>query len=107
MSDLTSPFTGLSLSPAAAQPLADVMKALAEPARLQLLNIMSDGAEWCGHELVTELGRLTQPTVHHHLAVLVDAGLVTTRAAGRYVPHRLNRARLAEVSALLMPGRAR
>jgi ArsR family transcriptional regulator len=107
MSDLTSPFTGTSLTVADAQPLADVMKALSEPARLQLLNILSDGAEWRGHELLAELGRLTQPTVSHHLAILVDAGLVTSRADGRYTPHCLNRDRFAEVSRLLLPPRGR
>jgi ArsR family transcriptional regulator len=106
MSDLTSPFTGKRLATVHAQQLADVMKALGEPARLQLLNILYGGGEWSGYELVTKLGRLSQPTVHHHLAILVDAGLVTARKDGRYVMHTLDRSRLAEISALIRPPRA-
>lgn len=107
MSDLTSPFGGKLLTTDDAQHLAYVMKALAEPGRLRLLNILyRDGEGSGGYDLAAKLGRLTQPTVHHHLAILVDAGLVAARKDGRYLRHSLVRARLAEVSALIRPPRA-
>ena len=53
------------------------MKAIADPARLRLLSIIAahDGGEACVCDLTEPLG-LTQPTVSHHLKVLVDAGLL-------------------------------
>jgi len=53
------------------------MKALADPARLRLLSLVAahqDG-EACVCDLTEPLG-LSQPTVSHHLKVLVDAGLL-------------------------------
>jgi ArsR family transcriptional regulator len=107
MSDLTSPFAMAPLLTDDAQQFAYVLKAVAEPARLQLLNILyRHGGERSGQELATALSRLTQPTVHHHLAILVDAGLVMARKDGRCVQHSLDRSRLAEISALIRPPRA-
>jgi ArsR family transcriptional regulator len=52
-------------------------KAIADPARLRLLSLIAahDGGEACVCDLTEPLG-LTQPTVSHHLKVLVDAGLL-------------------------------
>ena len=61
----------------AATDLAQTLKAIADPARLRLLSLIAahDGGEACVCDLTEPLG-LTQPTVSHHLKVLVDAGLL-------------------------------
>jgi ArsR family transcriptional regulator len=63
--------------------LATQLKALADPARLRLLSLIAahDGGEACVCDLIEPLG-LSQPTVSHHLKVLVDAGLLTREKRG-------------------------
>lgn len=63
--------------------LARTLKAIADPARLRLLSLIAahDGGEACVCDL-TEPLNLAQPTVSHHLKVLVDAGLLTRDKRG-------------------------
>ena len=62
--------------------LADALKVLADPARLQLLSLIGAAPEGeaCVCNLVEPMG-LSQPTVSHHLKVLTDAGLARPGAA--------------------------
>ncbi len=78
-----SPLARVPLSAAAADPLAGVLKALADPTRLRLLSLIQahEGGEACGCDLIRPLG-LSQPTISHHLKVLLDAGLVTRDKRG-------------------------
>lgn len=78
-----APLTREPISAGAAGDLAQTLKALADPARLRLLSIIAatDGGEACVCDLTEPLG-LTQPTVSHHLKVLVDAGLLTRTKRG-------------------------
>ncbi len=64
---------------------AGMLKALADPTRLQLLShITAQGCqEVCACDLTKELG-ITQPTVSHHMKKLVDAGLITREQRGRW-----------------------
>ena len=90
-----STLTGSPLSAEEAHDLAGTLKAVADPARLRLLSMISAHAdgEACVCDLTSPLG-LSQPTVSHHLKVLLDAGLVTRTRRGtwayyRAVPERL------------------
>ena len=75
--------------------LSRAFAALADPVRLRLLSfVASAGAEVCACDLVEPSGR-SQPTVSHHMKVLVDAGLVTREKRGLWVwyavvPERLD-----------------
>lgn len=71
------------LSAAAAADLARTVKAISDPARLRLLSLVAahEGGEACVCDLTEPLG-LSQPTVSHHLKVLVDAGLLTRDKRG-------------------------
>lgn len=77
------PLVDEPLSAAAATVLAQTLKAIADPARLRLLSMIAahKGGEACVCDLTEPLG-LTQPTVSHHLKVLVDAGLVSRDKRG-------------------------
>jgi ArsR family transcriptional regulator len=70
--------------------LAHVLKALADPTRLRLLSLVAahEGAEACVCEL-TDPVDLSQPTVSHHLKVLLDAGLLTREQRGRWAYFRV------------------
>lgn len=72
-----SPVGGISLTVEQAERFADVLRVLAEPSRLRLISIMgsSPDAPACGCELTGPLG-LSQPTISHHLHVLLEAGLI-------------------------------
>jgi ArsR family transcriptional regulator len=71
------------LSASAATDLARTLKAIADPARLRLLSMIAahEGGEACVCDLTEPLG-LSQPTVSHHLKVLVDAGLLNRDKRG-------------------------
>ena len=85
-----------------AQRLAALLKVLAEPARLRLLSLIQaqpDG-EACVCHLTSPLG-LSQPTVSHHLKVLLDAGLVDREQRGSWAYFRVRPAPLATIRDLL------
>src|SRR6478609_5800064 len=63
--------------------LADWLKALADPMRLQLLSLVLACDPACICDLTEPVG-LSQPTVSHHMKVLVDAGLLTREKRGRW-----------------------
>lgn len=74
-----------------AERVARVYKAVADPTRVQLLTMIqtSPDGEACVCDLTTPLG-LTQPTISHHLKILVDAGLLTRTKRGTWSWYSLN-----------------
>ena len=85
--------TPVALQPIAideAVALASRLKALAEPTRLRLLSLVAahDGQEACVCDLTGPVG-LSQPTVSHHLKILVDAGLLTRSKRGSWAFYAL------------------
>ena len=80
--------------------LQELGRALADPKRVEILALVGRGVGRA-HELVTETG-LSRSTVHHHLALLRDAGLVALEGNARaytYVPRRAAAAEAAELVA--------
>jgi len=78
-----APLLRQPITPAQAADLARLLKALADPTRLQLVSMVaaSDGGEACVCDLTGPLG-LTQPTISHHLKILVNAGIFTRDKRG-------------------------
>jgi len=70
--------------------LARALRVLAEPARLRLLSLIQaqPDHEACVCHLTEPLG-LSQPTVSHHLKVLLDAGLVEREQRGSWAYFRV------------------
>ena len=73
-----------------------------DPIRLRLLSYIaaSDADEVCACDLVEPSGR-SQPTVSHHMKILVDAGLVEREKRGLWVWYRLVPSRLDALRAVL------
>lgn len=69
---------------------ADLFQSLADPTRLRLLNLLAQVDEICVCELVDAL-ELPQYNVSRHLQVLVHAGLLVDRRAGKWVYYRIAR----------------
>ena len=90
------------LEPESAEQLAGALKAIAEPARLRLLSLIQAQPEHeaCVCHLTEPLG-LTQPTVSHHLKVLLQAGLVEREQRGSWAYFRVREEPLAALRALL------
>ncbi len=100
----------LRLSDAKSQELAQLFKALADPARLQILDLLSQQAGQicaCDFEGVVglpddETGRRPkQPTISHHLKVLREVGLVGSEKRGQWVYYFVDREQLAHLKDLL------
>lgn len=85
-----SPLTGGVLDEASAEQLARVFKALGDPTRVRLVSLIAaaDGAEACICDLTDPVG-LSQPTVSHHMKLLVEAGLVTREQRGKWAYYRV------------------
>jgi ArsR family transcriptional regulator len=65
-----------------AQRMASIAKALGDPVRIELVDVLRKHAgKVCVCELVP-LFDLAQPTISHHLKVLRDAGLVASERKG-------------------------
>ena len=84
--------------------LARMLKALADPTRLRLVSLVAarDGGEACVCDLTGPLG-LTQPTISHHLKVLVGAGIFTRDKRGVWAYYALVPEALNALSAVLSP----
>lgn len=79
-----------ALQLADADRVAETLKALAEPARLKLLSIIAtqQDAGACVCDLTGSVG-LSQPTVSHHLKVLVEAGFLSRSKRGTWAYYRI------------------
>ncbi len=64
--------------------------ALANPVRLDIVRELAATGEVCGCGFRI-LGRVSQPTVSHHLRVLREAGLVTAHREASFVHYHLDR----------------
>lgn len=83
LSACCAPLATESVSLEDATVLAAKFKALGDPTRVRLLSMVAstEAAEACVCDLTEPVG-LSQPTVSHHLKVLVDAGLLTRSKRG-------------------------
>jgi ArsR family transcriptional regulator len=90
------------IEPAQAERLAAALRVLADPARLRLLSLIQaqPGGEACVCHLTEPLA-LTQPTVSHHLKVLLTAGLVEREQRGSWAYFRVLPEPLAALRDLL------
>jgi ArsR family transcriptional regulator len=97
-----TPIRRAVLPQAEAENLAALLKAVAEPTRLRLLSLVAahDGGEACVCDLTEPVG-LSQPTVSHHLKILVDAGLLTREKRGVWAYYRLVPDRLDDITRAL------
>ncbi|MGA8045623.1 MAG: metalloregulator ArsR/SmtB family transcription factor [Dermatophilaceae bacterium] len=110
----TTPATGATAAPACcgitpelalsrdeAERTAALLKAVADPTRLQLLALIrdSDGAEACVCDLTAPIG-LSQPTISHHLKVLTEAGLLRREKRGTWAWFALVPGRLDDLAAI-------
>jgi ArsR family transcriptional regulator, arsenate/arsenite/antimonite-responsive transcriptional repressor len=96
-----APLGAAALSDEQAEATARVFKALADPHRVRIVNLLATSPDpVCVCELTGPLG-LSQPTVSHHLKKLVQAGLLDREQRGTWAYHSLRRDALGGLAAAL------
>ncbi len=84
------PLSSPTLSEAEAVDTATLFKALADPNRVRIMNMLATCAEpVCVCEFVPSLG-LSQPTVSFHLKKLTEAGLLKREQRGTWAYYTIN-----------------
>ena len=79
---------------------AELFKALADPARVRIVNVLATtGEPVCVCELIEPLG-LSQPTVSHHLKRLLEAGLLEREQRGKWAYFSLKRDAVEKLAAV-------
>src|SRR6187402_304917 len=97
-----TPLTRETIDADRAEELARKLKALADPTRLRLVSIVaaSEGEEACVCDLIEPVG-LSQPTVSHHLRILMEAGFLSRSKRGTWAYYKLVPGALGQLSQLL------
>lgn len=71
------------------------MKALADPTRREILNLLKDGKRSAGE--ISEQFDISAAAVSRHLSVLKEADLVTDTREGKFIFYELNASVLEEI----------
>lgn len=69
--------------------MISICKALSDSNRLEIVRMLSDG-EKCGCKILDQFD-ITQPTLSHHMKILVDCGLVNDCKEGKWHHYSLNK----------------
>ena len=77
--------------------IEDVFKALGDPIRIRIVEMLAQSGEMCVCKIMAEL-EMTQPAISHHLAALKHAGLVRPRKQGQWVHYSLCRTMLFDIT---------
>ena len=86
-----APLRAPRLSAEEAEGTAELFKALGDPARVRIVNVIATASEpVCACEFNDTLG-LSQPTVSHHLKKLIDVGLLKREQRGKWAYFSLKR----------------
>ena len=95
-----APLGAPALDEAQALATAELFKALGDPARVQIVNLLATSGEpVCACEFNEPLG-LSQPTVSHHLKKLTEAGLLEREQRGKWAYFSLKRDAVEKLAAV-------
>ena len=75
----------------------EVLGVLAEGVRYKILSLIASKGEMTAKDILAEFD-FTQPTLSHHMACLVEAGLVNVERKGRFAYYSINRETIDLVS---------
>jgi ArsR family transcriptional regulator, arsenate/arsenite/antimonite-responsive transcriptional repressor len=96
-----APLGAASLSDAEAEATAALFKALADPHRVKIVNLLATSPDpVCVCEFTGPLG-LSQPTVSHHLKKLVAVGLLRREQRGTWAYYSLDRDALGRLAGVV------
>lgn len=75
--------------------LQNTLKALADPIRREILNLLKDGKMSAGE--ITEHFSVTGASISRHLSLLKDADLIRDNREGKFIFYELNTSVLEEI----------
>lgn len=84
---------------------AGVFKALGDPNRLEIFEMLK-GGEKCACKLLEKFN-ITQPTLSHHMKVLCECGLINTRKEGKWSHYSINREAADQVKNYFKAGKSK
>ncbi len=96
---------GTDVSTDTAACAARLFKALGDPVRVQLLSLVAQSVdgEVCFRDLADEFD-MPQPSLSHHLKILVNAGILERERKGTWSCYRVVESHLAVLETVLRPG---
>ena len=95
-----APLGAATLTESEAHATADLFKALSDPARVRIVNLIATArSAVCACDLNDGLD-LAQPTVSHHLKKLTDAGLLEREQRGKWAYFSLKRDAVEKLAAV-------
>ena len=98
-----TPLAAPAWSDADTADIARLCRALADPNRVRIVNLLAASPQpVCVCDLTEPLG-VSQPTVSHHLRVLLDAGLVRRERRGTWAYYSLDHEALRRLASLIAP----
>ncbi|MCL2085778.1 metalloregulator ArsR/SmtB family transcription factor [Candidatus Saccharibacteria bacterium] len=78
-----------------------MFKALADSNRLRIIRMLScPCGELCAQHMLKKFD-ITQPTMSHHMKVLIDAGLVDSRKQGSHIYYSINKRAVSQIAQFL------
>jgi ArsR family transcriptional regulator len=85
--------------------LTDQLRAVADPTRRRILRMLSQKGEcsigeavgMCARDIEAKV-KLSQPTISHHMKILADAGLVTSKRRGQWMWYRRDESAVKEMA---------
>lgn len=96
-----TPLATTGMSQEEAETTARVFKALGDPHRVRIVNLLANApGPACVCDLTPELG-LSQPTVSFHLKKLVQAGLLVREQRGTWAYYSIDREALARLATIV------
>jgi ArsR family transcriptional regulator, arsenate/arsenite/antimonite-responsive transcriptional repressor len=100
MIDCCAPLAAKALSDEEVAATAELFRALADPARVRIVNLLASAGEpVCACNLYEPVG-LSQPTVSHHLKTLVEVGLLDREQRGKWAYFSLRRDAVEKLAAV-------
>jgi ArsR family transcriptional regulator len=75
--------------------MADMFKALSDPTRLKIINLLTESQNLCVGIIAEKTG-MSQPAISQHLKVLKTAGILDARKMGPEMHYSINRKKVTE-----------
>lgn len=77
----------------------NMMRALADPNRLAIIKTLK-GRRLCSCQILRDMD-ISQPTLSHHMSVLLEAGLVRTIPTGRWYDYEVDEEALSALASYI------
>jgi DNA-binding transcriptional ArsR family regulator len=85
-----------SLDPETLEKVAGMLRAMAHPVRIAIVNYLEDGKKRTVTEIYKQLG-IEQAAASHHLVILKDKGVLTSRREGKNILYFLKHDKLKNI----------